>query len=439
MSARQGEWHLLGHDGDPVPATPWEIDRQGRHYKGVAEQLREQAARLRRLAEQGSALEGHYAEGLRHSSRELAGHLEQAEGRFDDTGEQLCAWADDVREARRATSAALGEAEEAHARVLANQPLAAAPGAEPPTPAQQVAADARADRLDTAEGELAGARQASNRALTELDRRADQVAAAIRRASDDDMKDSRWDRFKGKVERIAGVLSSIREILGYIAIALVVVSLFVPGLNLLVAALIVGLGMLAISSLLAATGNGSWLDVAFDVVGVATLGIGRVFTSLARVGRGLSLTRAAPIAGQRASAQVLRAASFNGGRGVLGRIHSWGLRTFPTSTRSAMHTARHDAYRTVLGRQLPDSTALQALRAGGDHTLAGMRLELRALTREFGPGVIHPSHLTGVSVATDALRANLAATGLSHLGSQGLVPGYRGLSDRMVEPIGGPF
>lgn len=437
MSARQGEWHLLGHDGDPVPTSPWEIDQQGRHYQGVAEQLREQAARLRRLAEQGSALEGHYAEGLRHSSRELADHLEQAEGRFDDTGEQLCAWADDVREARRATSVALGEAEEAHARVQANQPLDVPPGAEPPTPAQQDAADARAGRLDSAEGDLARARQASSRALSELDRRAEEVAGAIRRASDDDMKDSRWDRFKGAVERIAGVLSTIRDILGYIAIALVVVSLFIPGLNLLVAALVLGIGMLALSSLLAATGNGSWLDVAFDVVGLATLGLGRVLTTAARATRSLSLARAAPIAGRRAATDVVRAAAFNGGRGVLGRAHGWVLRTFSPTVRAAMRGARDDAVAATLARRPPVPTRTDLTLTQGDMSLAALRAERRALVEEFGLRVLDTRHALAVTGATASATTNTAVTVGGPLAP--LVPGHAALSRRMTEPIGGPF
>lgn len=73
----------------------------------------------------------------------------------------------------------------------------------------------------------------------------------------------------------ADVLKEIANVLGYIAAALAILCLFIPGVDLLIfAAMAVTAMLLVIQTMLAATGNGSWLDVALDVLGLVTLGMG---------------------------------------------------------------------------------------------------------------------------------------------------------------------
>jgi hypothetical protein len=66
------------------------------------------------------------------------------------------------------------------------------------------------------------------------------------------------------------------KVLGVIAMAACLVALVVPGLNILAAgALAAGSLSLLGHSALAATGNGSWVDVGMDVFALATFGAGR--------------------------------------------------------------------------------------------------------------------------------------------------------------------
>ena len=62
---------------------------------------------------------------------------------------------------------------------------------------------------------------------------------------------------------------------GDIVAVLALVCLLIPGVGwLLIAAIALTAMLLAVHTMLAATGNGSWLDVAIDIIGIATLGYG---------------------------------------------------------------------------------------------------------------------------------------------------------------------
>lgn len=328
MSARPGKWELLGYDSDPVTGDSYQVGVEGRHYTGVANTISDQIGRLKLLAEPDDRLKGSYAPELTGACSDLADHLGQIEGRFRTTGSQLSGFEDDVSTARTATGNALDDAE------------TAVKGKE--------LSELWPNKLGAPEdGPLKDAWSAGRGAVSTFNDRAGEVADKIRGAADDDMKDSFWDKFKDFVHSVAGVLDAIADILGYIAAALVIVSLFIPGLNLITLAVIVGVAALAIHTLLAATGNGSWLDVALDVFALATMGAGGALGGLAKGAGKVALRGAAKTAANKAATSVLKKASFNGGKGLLGKL-SMGKQFFTTSTSKAMDTAARNAVRNVL-------------------------------------------------------------------------------------------
>ena len=229
MSApRAGDWHLLGHDSDPVPASPSEVSSQGTHYTTVASTIADQIARLEALAADDAALKGHYAEKLTESCDDLADHLGKIEGRFRSTGGALTDWSDDLLQARIDTAQALRDAEEAKRAMDANAPDPTVLGAPEPTPAEKDAAEAQVRSLlrgRGAHGDGAGRLQSGH---VDPGRPGESVASTIQKASDDDMKDSRWDKFKDAVGDIADVLDSIADVLSWIGAALTIVALFSP-------------------------------------------------------------------------------------------------------------------------------------------------------------------------------------------------------------------
>jgi hypothetical protein len=447
VTARPGQWDLLGHGSDPVPGTPYEVSAEGRHYSSVATEISTQISRLRQLTHPDERLKGHYTEGLVESCSDLADHLSKIEDRFATVGREVSGFEGDLETARTKTGQALADAVEAERQRAANAPVDAPAGAPEPTDAEKQAAEDRADRHSAAETALTAARTACNRAMEAFEERADAVARTIRDASDDDMKDSTWDKFKDFVSKVAGVLDAIADVLGWIATGLMILALFIPGLNLLVIAAVLLVGALLLHTLLAATGNGSWLDVAFDVVGLATLGIGSSAAAAAKVGRAATLATAGRTAGRQASAQFLSRASFNGGRGILGGAHSFLLRTFSSTVRAGMRTAADDAARVWTQRALPSTTIRNALAAGGDHSLAALAKDHRLLVQALGEGAINPAYTRNLQVALNATRTG-ALTGLVPVVANPKVEGvfelwelppYGDLKDGLTTTIGGPF
>lgn len=448
MSRRHGQWELLGHDSDPVPADPDDIADEGRHYRRVASGIAEQVARLRRLADPEERLKGHYADGLSEACSDLADHLDRIEGRFRVVGEQLTEWDGDVLDARSTTGSALQDAEDAHRDMQRNEPVHRPFGAEL-TPEQEAADRERHQRYGAASHRLDEARGRARRAMETLDRRADQVASRIRAAADDDMKDSTWDKVKGAVGKVAKVLDAIADVLGWIGTALTIAALFIPGLNavvLMAIGIIALVGALGLHTLLASTGHGSWLDVGLDVLAIATLGIGSTAAAGARAGRAVTLATAGRMSGRAASSRVLAQRSFNGGRGFLGGTHALYNQLFSRTTRRAMGQAYDDAFRSWTQRSLPQTSVLEALKAGGDHSLAALAKDHRLLTRQLGEELVDPAYTRNLGRALAATRTSLAVD----LGSKAMNPkigeleGYRvgpygALSDGLRITIGGPY
>lgn len=183
-------------------------------------------------------------------------------------------------------------AEHAHsAAVTANAQLSATASTDttPMTPEQTAAHTTKvqnaANELTTATNDLAG-KQATllgyakqwDTAKDDLDTAAETARGRIRSAIDKNpAKDSWWDDF-------ASFLSALTSILGWVALVLTIVAIFLTGplaLAFLAIATAITLVNLIAHTALAATGKGTWADVAFDAIGL--IPFGKFF------GRGLSI------------------------------------------------------------------------------------------------------------------------------------------------------
>ena len=97
------------------------------------------------------------------------------------------------------------------------------------------------------------------------------------RRGHDSLADSWWDQFKQEIGAIADNLKTIATIIGYVATVCAILAVILTGPLALVFLLIAGgllLTELGIHTVLASTGNGSWVDVGLDVFALATLGYG---------------------------------------------------------------------------------------------------------------------------------------------------------------------
>lgn len=315
MSRRAGDWHLLGIDSDPVPASYVDVDHVADDYEDRGEQLRDAFTALTKLANL-DGWRGDAAEAFAETADDVLGDLEKATEKYEDAGKALREYAGHVLTARTKTWEALQDAEDADSRRRSNDgdPLQ---GIDDPTPQQVDDAQAQGNRHTTAVNDLTAARTKLHNALADLGEAASTCAGKIKKASEK-FKDRRFlDDF---VSKFADQIDGIVEALKWVALGIAAVGLAIAifatapiwgtiATVLLVVGAIVGLAILAGEILLVAAGTGkaSWVDVGMAVLGLVTLGFG---TAAIR-----GVTKAVPgilaATGSRGSAAVNAAARAN--------------------------------------------------------------------------------------------------------------------------------
>lgn len=271
------QWQPLGLDSDPVPGDSGRISQEAQHLSSVASQITSQVAALRKIA--GDNVEcGQHAEVIRSSAGDLADQLDKVVGRYQKVSSALNGWIPDLEKAQSMSIQALDQAEGPYKQL--NQPVVL-PSGNSLTAQQKQDVQNYHTAMNKAQGELDAAKALLAKATTLRDNSASYHAGLINKACDDGVKDSWWDKFKDWVSQYAGIIKDICTVLEIIATILAIVALFIPGLDIIV---ILGLAVTALAligrTMLAATGNGSWFDVALDAFALLTFGMGKVVGSL---------------------------------------------------------------------------------------------------------------------------------------------------------------
>lgn len=274
--ARPVDWQPLA-DHDPVPGDTATIRDEARRMADIGSTIRDQVRKLRSIGKDGT-LKGQYAEKLRSAAGDLAGKLDKTAGRYEKVSGHLRTWADELDHAQRDSITALDMAKEAD-RTLSKTEVTASDGAKKPedmTPQERQQEQDRKDAYNAANGRLQAARTKLRGAVGHRDTHEAKVAKWIREAIDDDVEDSWWDNVKDFVDKHAKLIKVLTDILSWIATAVAIISMFIPGLNVLVFLVAAGILVVLARSLLAATGNASWMEVVMDSIGLVTLGAGRI-------------------------------------------------------------------------------------------------------------------------------------------------------------------
>lgn len=294
MSRRAGEWDALEQDRDPVPGDEAVVDRLAHAFTRTADDIARLSGRLRRLADL-DGWKGKAAETFAESADDTAEDLAKAEKRYREASRALRSWVGPVRTARSESWGALQTAVAARDDVRRHSSDALAGVAEP-TPAQ-LDAQRRHDQLrGEAEQRLRGAKERLDRALDALHEAGERTGSALRSAAEHG-KDGWRDNLKGKVRDISGALKLIVDVLGYVAMALAALTLVVALIAtapawLFVAAVALGVTMLALHTalVLSESGKATWGDVGMDLLSLATAGYGARLAS--GVGKALPVVRA---------------------------------------------------------------------------------------------------------------------------------------------------
>ncbi|MFC4030138.1 hypothetical protein ACFO3J_01475 [Streptomyces polygonati] len=266
------EWVVLDEPEDPIPGDPQEIRDESSRLEQMAGTIRDQIALLKDIA--GDDNIGEFADKLRETATDLRDGLDKVATRYEHVSGYLGHWAEDLDQCQSDSLRALARAQAVAA--TANTPEARpAPGSpQPQLTVEQKQHQADAERArHAAQGELADAKAQLARVKDHRDERGRFWMQKIEDTEHDGLKDSRWDSFKDFIHEHAELIKLLADVCTWIVTALVIVSLFIPGLD-IATALLGGLMLTALlgHTAVALTGDGSWIDVGLDVFAIATLG-----------------------------------------------------------------------------------------------------------------------------------------------------------------------
>lgn len=242
---RPADWTPL-LDRDPVPGDPVQVAAEARHLATIAREIQGQVARLRAIANNHADLKGEYVEKLKSVASDVAGSLDKVVGRYQRVSSALTKWVPELEYAQAESMKALLQAQDAH-------------------------------------HDLAAAQARLTNAINHRNTHAQARAAEIKNAIDDGVADSWWDGVKDFIDKYSWLIKDICTALEVIATILALVALAFTGAGVLVvtALALAATGLALIGrTMLAAAGDGSWMDVALDVFALATFGLGKVMTSL---------------------------------------------------------------------------------------------------------------------------------------------------------------
>src|SRR5215470_18908575 len=199
--ARPTYWSPLA-GADPVPGDPQRISEQAAHLASTAQEIAGQVARLRAIAAGQSAEQGLHAEKLRSASSDVAGGLEKVVGRYQKTSAALSGWVPELEYAQSQSLKALAQAQDAAARQRANQPIPR-PSNYQPTQQDTQQDQQRQTALNTADSDLAAARQMLDNAISYRDQKGSETRNKIENAINDGVHDGWWDSFKAFIGKYA--------------------------------------------------------------------------------------------------------------------------------------------------------------------------------------------------------------------------------------------
>jgi hypothetical protein len=278
---RPYDWSPLGLDSDPVPGDPATVASESRRLGQTVDELRTQIAMLTKISGD-TTLKGQYASTLRAHAQQLSQDLNKVAVRYEKVAAATSDWSGQLASAQATSLTALHMAEGPYNQLSRLQAPQAPPSSASSSAKQQYATDKQQyqNAESSAQADMQAAQRLLNEATNQRDTAGTNTAQKISDASHDSLTDSFWDQFKQMISSIAGHLKLAATILGYLAAVCAIIAVILTGPLALVFLLIAGgllLTELGIHTVLAATGNGSWVDVVLDVVALATLGIGGAF------------------------------------------------------------------------------------------------------------------------------------------------------------------
>ena len=303
---RPVDWAPLA-DSDPVPGDPLTIDSLVTHLEGIASTIRDQMARFTAI-DAGEVWDSDSADKFIEMQGKLPPDLDLVATRYEGVAGALSTWSGALADAQGEADQALIDAQAAQddidaansgiddmeqfaqdASDQADTTNEADPDAPPVEPEQWSGPDHYALKGE-AEGRLQDARDKLAAAVEARDEAQAVAVADIGDALDDDLKNRSglfgfFDDVKYSItewaEANADWLNVLSDALAIAGAIVGLLSIAFPVLAPL--ALALGVASLLVNSLLFTAGEKSWVDLAFDVLGIVTFGAGRAFNGAGEV------------------------------------------------------------------------------------------------------------------------------------------------------------
>jgi hypothetical protein len=409
LSSPTRNYTLRVLDGNHV-----DINSRGVQLVALGTTMEETAASLKKISE-GTTQIADSVDTIREMAGEIDGDLSKAATRYSMTGETLKTYALALQEAHLAINPLIEEIETAHnaadsARSAASDAQGALTGMDTTWPWEEEPTEADRSRATTASSDAAAAATTATNNLNGLweefetafgtwSEAYDGAVSGIEKAIDTaGNNDGFWEN-----------LSDFLDVLGYIITALAILALFLTGpIAAIVLAIVAVLTVISLIGHLAAaiTGNGSWVDVIVDVVGLATFGLGAV--AARSIAKGLlgSSMRTLTVGGRNAVQTAIRSTMKPAVRwNPIGNA----VRNGAAFVRSRVQTipavfSRHNFARSVTGgsQRMADFMAFTAKveqRFGSNPGVAAWLTQARAAAPSVGERVANAVQWGGLTVA----------------------------------------
>ncbi|PWI18076.1 hypothetical protein DI272_30945 [Streptomyces sp. Act143] len=270
-------WEVLGESGDPVPGDVTDLKALSRRFEATAKTITETAAALRRLGNQES-WDSDAGRAFADKANDTAKTVSKAHDRYADAASALKTYYTDLETIQEDADKLLRDAE-----TKAGDLAKAKAGAQNPPEGTE---DADRKKLDKKVTDIQGGLDDLRGQLADVKKRhqdaGDKAAKKIHDTTEGDGLNDSW------LDDLRDALKIISDITGAIAAVCGILALLVGWIPVIGQALAGVLGTIALVMtvislvchvLLAINGDGSWGDVAMDALGLATFGIGRVFSA----------------------------------------------------------------------------------------------------------------------------------------------------------------
>lgn len=355
-------------DADGVPGDARALAVLSRRYADTAAEIEAQAAHLERLTSRSQeAWKSEAGDTFVDVAGDLAERILRAKGRYEAAAQALGQFAADLEVVQSEAYDAVRRAQDAEASRRALEMSAPTPPGAGAT-LEQLLAAADEQRLhdravSSAAGDLEVARRAYGHAVEEYHRAAERAARTLGHGSDDDMVDDWWDQNAGWLGTALTVIGAVAFVL---AVGALVLTMLLPGLNLLVGGLLLsqvvnGLGLVLLGGHTAMwlSGNGDLSDVLWDLAGVATFGLGFVVGRIARGLVGVASRTGSAIAAGRAGRATFTARGLSSAWYVLGQRLPLSRSVLALSPRMRKAFAAADAAAAARSAQVESITGAQ--------------------------------------------------------------------------------